>query len=71
MAMVNVMGDIGLVLGPILAGAAWDRLGPSSPFFIDSVIVGLGALAVLVGVRETYQQKDVVGQLARKTDSSS
>jgi len=71
MAMVNVMGDIGLVLGPILAGAAWDRLGPSSPFFIDSVIVGLGALAVLVGVRETYQQKDAVGQLARKTDSSS
>lgn len=57
LAMVNVMGDFGLILGPIIAGFAWDNYGPSVPFFIDSIALGLAALTVLLGVGETHSSK--------------
>ena len=56
---VNTAGNLGLVIGPIIAGFAWDMFGSRIPFYIDSLSVALGAVLVYLKVtgRRTIREE--------------
>lgn len=48
--------SMGQVLGPLLGGQLYDNVGPSSPFYLNTVVLILGALMLLILINDPHKR---------------
>ncbi len=59
MGLLQVGQGAGVALGPIIGGAVADRFGYAAAFYVTSLLLLLGGILVLVGVKESFERKPV------------
>jgi len=52
--------SIGQVLGPIVGGQLYDRVGPSAPFYTNTVVLWAGALILMLLIHDPHRRRPVV-----------
>jgi MFS family permease len=61
MGINRAVGDLGLILGPIVAGLLLQTLGYGQSTVLWAVLLWISALTVMVGVREARERPPVLG----------
>ena len=57
MGLLQVGQGAGIALGPIIGGAVADRFGYAAAFYVTAVLLLLGGLLVLIGVKEPFEKR--------------
>jgi DHA1 family multidrug resistance protein-like MFS transporter len=57
MGLLQVGSGGGVALGPIIGGAVADRFGYAAAFYVTALLLLLGGLLVLIGVKEPFERR--------------
>jgi len=57
MGLLQVGQGAGIAFGPIIGGAVADRFGYAAAFYVTAVLLLLGGLLVLIGVKEPFEKR--------------
>jgi MFS family permease len=57
--LYDFVENLGFVIGPLLGGALYDRLGNGAPFYLHGAILLVSAILVWVLLREVAQQRSI------------
>lgn len=61
MGFSRAVGDLGLVLGPVAAGLSLQAFGYGTTTVLSAAMLWIGAMTVMVGVREVRQRQPILG----------
>ena len=49
--------SMGQVLGPLVGGQLYDRVAPSAPFYVNTIVLWAGALTLMLVIRDPYRRQ--------------
>lgn len=57
MGVYGVAEDVGILIGPLLGGILWDRIGPAATFAMFAAVYGVTIVAAAVLLREPARRR--------------
>ncbi|HKZ84692.1 MAG TPA: MFS transporter [Anaerolineae bacterium] len=58
--------SLGQVVGPLVGTQLYDNVSPSAPFYLNTVVLWLGALLVALLIRDPWRQQPVAASLSAR-----